>query len=518
MGTNEFEAKLKKLSTEYIYNEAVGSLLLLLLSKMEDETEEGQIPYAIHPEILEIRDKITFYLLKLEDILSDKEEKLAALDDCLELKKQMIEIYGNIYRYFAAWNISSALLNDEVALRKYREENVSSKKIAFELFYTDCFEFLHSAETPQQQKQYMGQLFKCVPMKMARDKYFDLVKKSLENAFSGESETSIDIALKTFEESCAPESAKDYGKYFPEIAQWLSSKKDLKPSCLNDEDLNEEYTDFNSVFDTLNRIEDYFSRLFNDLHSLIILFYLSFDFEDLTEGEFAYADLYHSVCEILDGETDDLDKAVKADTLKTLLEEHVEPVIDKVNAINKEEFAMMDKVKSFESLEEDTAKTLASEGFVRSAYFADINEELFNFNIDASLPPAGNDFKEKRFEEFTEFMKEYFNNLPMLYRKSAMQTLLGSLPIAMDFDGIMAYIQNAMESAPSFEHKVLMVDKAGMVFTDNGFQYRTGNEADEEDGCDCGCGHEHHHHDDCGCGHEHHHHDDCDCGHEHHHH
>ena len=55
--------------------------------------------------------------------------------------------------------------------------------------------------------------------------------------------------------------------------------------------------------------------------------------------------------------------------------------------------------------------------------------------------------------------------------------------------------------------KVLIVDKVGMVFNENGWQSIT---EDYDD--DCGCGHDHHHHhdQDCGCGHDH--------DHDHHHH
>ena len=53
------EKKLCDLGAEYVYEQAVGSLLLLLMSVMEDQEKGEQfLPYAIHADILENKQKI----------------------------------------------------------------------------------------------------------------------------------------------------------------------------------------------------------------------------------------------------------------------------------------------------------------------------------------------------------------------------------------------------------------------------------------------------------------------------
>ena len=95
-----------------------------------------------------------------------------------------------------------------------------------------------------------------------------------------------------------------------------------------------------------------------------------------------------------------------------------------------------------------------------------------------------------------------------------MQNLTGALPPIYSVHDVMDMMMEAIDKASSEEQKVLIVDKVGMVFNDNGWQSITEGHVHDED---CGCGHDHHHHHDhnCGCGHdhEHHHHD-----HDHHHH
>jgi hypothetical protein len=328
----EMEKSITSLSTEYIFNEAKGSLLLLLLSCIED-LEENSLSktHEIHPDILNLKKHIHSATISLKGALGDKEIKLAALEDSLGLKKQIVAIYENIYRYYAQWNIISSPISDEVALRKYKEQNNTDKKIELSMFYTDCIDFIQSATSISQQKNFMGQLFKCVPFKMARDKYFQLVTESLVLAFGGESEESITTSLTTFKNTCAPDKSPNYGKYFPTIAKCLSDKMSIKPSSLSDEELDELYTDMNSLFENLSEIEDYCQEILNAIDSLIILFYLNFTLEDLTEENFGYADVYHKVCEILKNPEDN----VFNETVKNLLEEYIEPIIDNANDINK---------------------------------------------------------------------------------------------------------------------------------------------------------------------------------------
>ena len=511
MNIYETERKLVDLSSKYIYNQTTGSLLLLILSYIEEriETPSAEKNYELHSDIKEIKSKITNYILQLETILSDKDAKAKALEDCFALKNELLEIYRTIYRYFAQWNIISTVISDETAIRKYREDpNNKDKKIELSLFYTDCIEFLQSAKSESQFRSYMGQLFKCVPFKMAREKYFDIVKKSLSFAFKEESEQSVENAIETFKNTCAPEGTANYGKYFPEIAKYLEDKKSVKASALTDEELDEEFTDLNTIYESLTDIEDYCQEMLNDINSLIIMFYMGFTFDDLTEQEFGYGDMYHKVCEIIQSPED----STFDETVKTMLEDYIEPLIDKSNDINKEEMEILKTVTDFSVFHEDTQKALASEGFVRSLFYGDLNEEIFNFNIDPDLPAADENFKEAKFNEFIDFMKTYFASIPMTVRKSAMQMLLSSLPIAMDVEGLMDYIKTGIDTASSFEESILIIDKAGAVFNDNGFEYKTEEFEDEDE---CGCGHHHHDHE-CGCGHEHHHDHNCNCGHDHH--
>lgn len=500
--SNVLEEKIKDLSTEYIYNEAIGSLLLLLLSCVEDK-QEKKFPYSLHSDILEIKNSIQNYILKIEEILNgEKQNKLSALDDCMNLKKKIISIYENIYYYFTNWNIPFSLINDEIAIRRYKKENILNKKLNLSEFYMDCVGFMEIAENLPEQKKFMGQLFKCFSLKMAREKYFDLLKKSLLFAFQDESEQSIQLSLKTFMHTCAPEKFEGYGTYFPEIAQFIASKKGIEPNKMDDETLNKEYESFNIVFEGLTKIEDYFECMFNDVNSLIILFYLNYTFDELTERELVYSDLYHTVCELLDGTLEQKDSDFYLDTVKKNLENAVEKIIDKANEVNEKELKLLQQVESFDDFSEDTSKILASENFLRACYYGNLNQEIFNFSLDASLPKASDEFKQKEFEQFIQSVKEYFSSLPVQMRKTAMVLLLSSLPIDWTVTEALIYIQDVLENAPSFEHQALTLDKVSMVFTDNGFQYKTETDFDEKNTCDCG---HHHHHDHCDCGHDHHH-------------
>lgn len=114
MSNIALEEKIRNLSADYIYQQAVGSLLLLLMSAMED-AEKGvtALPYEIPADVQEIKEEIKAYLIRLEDLLeSDAASRMVALEDCMELKKRLLSIYETIYSYFSQWNIISTLVSD----------------------------------------------------------------------------------------------------------------------------------------------------------------------------------------------------------------------------------------------------------------------------------------------------------------------------------------------------------------------------------------------------------------------
>ena len=65
-------------------------------------------------------------------------------------------------------------VNDETAVRKYKEQHLSHKKVEFDMFYRDCINFLTASENISELRKYTAQLLKCMPMRMARAKFFDI--------------------------------------------------------------------------------------------------------------------------------------------------------------------------------------------------------------------------------------------------------------------------------------------------------------------------------------------------------
>lgn len=501
----ETEKKLSTLSEEYIYNEGLGNILLLAINAVDRKSgNASKFAFGQPEEITHIRKEADSYIIELEDLLSDSDMRFNALNHVIGLKKELVFLYGNIYDYYSQWNTLSLAVNDETAIRKYKQQHLADKKVEFDMFYTDCINFLTSSENIDELRKYTAQLLKCMPMRMARGKFFDIVLLSLRSAFINASEESIIKSIDAFKRGCAPSLNENYGKIFPEISDWISSKYNSIPSRMSDDELAEEYEDFNLMLDTIQSIEDCFTELYDDLNSLIIVLYLSFTFEDLTAGNIAYADLFHAVIDIMNGEPTPEEAEIFLDTLKEQLESAFEPIIDKINEINEKEIELINKIGSISALSEETQKSISAEGFIRGVYYSNINDELFNFDVSEDSPIASKEFSEKVFREFIEYMQNYYKDLPMHIRKSNMLMLLGSIPISMDIPDTINYIKSSVENCLDTEQKLLIIDKSGMVFNANGFVY-----ADEHDD-ECSCGNDHHHEHNCSCGHEHHH--------EHHHH
>ena len=77
MSNLTLEEKIKNLSADYIYQQAVGSLLLMLMSTMEDvQKGDMALPYEIPADVKELKGEITKTLLDLEEILDGCPERM----------------------------------------------------------------------------------------------------------------------------------------------------------------------------------------------------------------------------------------------------------------------------------------------------------------------------------------------------------------------------------------------------------------------------------------------------------
>ncbi len=507
MKNEAMEERISRLSADYIYQQAVGSLLLTLMSAMEDAQKgTAGLPYEVPEDALRIKKKTQEYLLELKDLLDGSAEaRMAAFEDCAALKVQLIGIYEAVYSYLSQWNVIFTLVRDQVSLRKYKEEHLTEKQIEWSLFFADCHAFIEEQETPENKAAAIGQLLKCIPLRVARERYYEEIQGILENAFAEESREAMEAAFHAFLSFCAPQENPDYGKYFPEIAQWIGQKRMVLPHNLSDDELAELYQELADFLDKMREMEEYFSCIFHDINSLLLLLYLTYSFGELTEGSAAYADLYHAVCEFLRDELTLTEKAAYLDTLMEQLEIAVEPVIDKANAIGREEYELLQKAGSFEGFSGETTKLLLTEDFIRSCYFAELEDAVFTPSLPDGLAPVEEGERKALIQAFLTKIRNSLDTLPVQTRKIFMQNLLGSLPAKYTAEETIERLMEAVDTCITEEQKALIVDKVGAVFEISGYHSIT--DVDEEEFGDM---HGHHHHD-CGCGHEHH-------DHEHHHH
>lgn len=521
------EKKLCDLGAEYVYEQAVGSMLLLLMSVMEDQEKgENPLPYAIHTDILEHKQKIRQYLLQLRDILDDTDDarRETAMQECMMQKQKLMQMYECIRCYMEQKQVLTVLAEDEMALRKYREENINTQDLDWSLFFADCHSFLESAESPMQQREYMGDLLRTLPMRMARQKYYDLTERNLKEAFQGASKAEIEKGLQMFYGICCPKAISTYGMYFPEVAQWLGEKQMLLPHKMTDEALASYLEELSFMEDNIGEIREYFSCILHDWNSLILLFFLTFGFTDLTERDSNYADLYETVCEYLDHTLSDVEQEAYQEELFERLEQAVEPNIDRANAIRKEQHKYMDQIKDPMTLEEDTKKILVTQSLIEEYFFGDLEDEWQQEDTqnEAQDEPATQQEIDKTVETFMQQMQAHLETLPTQNRKLIMQLILGVIPPAYSVEELMQMVQEAIDLTVGEEQKALIVNKIGTVFDNSDYTPIVSEPHHHHDGC--ACGHEHHehqhHHDSCGCGHEHHEHhhhdhDGCDCGHDH---
>ena len=498
--TKKLEEQLSSISTEYVLNQATASLLLLLSSCMEDRQESPLAAlYSIPQPLLDLKEQVHRQTAALQMTLGEQEVKEAVLEEAFAMKEKLLSIYRTIHCYYPLWNIISTPLSDEKIRREYAKESENKQDVEYRIFYADCIDFIQEGKNLLDQKNRIGQLMRAVPLKMTRDRYDDLVKASLRLAFVGQSEEAVRHSLQVFEMMNGPLDEPSFGTYFPEVASLLKEKMQVQPAELSDEALDEVYEDMGTIFSALTDMEDYCQELLNAIYSLILLCYLPFSLDELTEKEYGYKDVYFKVKEILEQNEDD----TFDETVNEMLEQYIEPLIDHANELNAKEMPLLEKIEDYSTVSEDLGKILATEGFVRQCFYSDIKEEIFTFATDPEDTPALDDWKEAQFEAFCASMRQRFLALPIKMRKAAMALLLSTLPVDWDIPQVMDDIKDAIDTANTEEDRLMIIDKVGAIFNELGFHPDVPEEHHAHaDGCTCG--EEHHHDDGCTCGHDHH--------------
>ena len=120
--------------------------------------------------------------------------------------------------------------------------------------------------------------------------------------------------------------------------------------------------------------------------------FAGFSFDDLTEDNPEYKDVYYKCVELINKKSI-TENELFAEPLKEMVESYAEKLIDRTNEINKLEMDFFMKYGKVEMEDDDTKKLAASENFIRSCFYGDLNTEIFNFNLDDDLPPADEGFK-----------------------------------------------------------------------------------------------------------------------------
>jgi len=482
---NKTDKNISDMLEKSIFNKTASSLLLLILSVFDKKHKEFNFEY--NSDIYNIDKKITEHIINLETTLNDNDLRKEALEDCFLLKKQLLSIYRSINNYFNKFNVIADIWGDENCLRRYRNE-INDEKIKDNIemgaFYNDCFDFLKTANNQKELNYFIGEFFNCVQLSMTKSKYFEIIQKNIIDMLKNMSEKKIDSYINMLKYKLSPEKADDYGKYFDEIADFIEKHKTVDLCDIDDNDFNTEFEDFEYTFDLLLSIKDYCQITLDNINSLIIMFYMGYTIDELSEENYGYEDVYYKVRELLkDGNETAFD-----DTIVDMLEKYIDQLLESAVNINSEVSKVIENT-DFSKLSDDTAKMIYTNDFINACFYGDLEREILDFDIsDDNI--ADDEYIKKSVKDFMEYLKEYITQLSNTLRKVTVKKFMFGFDMGFDIGDIMDYVKNAINATSSFEQKLLIIDKIGSVFENNGFY-----DAHYDEHCTCGHDHEHHHHD-----------------------
>lgn len=457
----------------------------------------------IDADISSLHSFILDRVLTLEEVLKkDEQDRYAMVQEILKSRGILLEKFHTIYGYSAELNIFTFALDEIYHLRQMEEQDVED--LDYHQFYHDCYDFILQAKDPLQKDQRIRQILKNLPLRMTKDRFFDYIKESILQIDSFPTEASASHFITMLRQQFLPSSFSPYGSFFPDAANALQGyvKKDLAALSLDELEQLAEETDV--LGDTLSSLINYLSLLYKAMNDLLIFLALDgIDLDFLLEQHVAYRDLYQTASMMLQESTSSEEKEAYMDTLMHLFNTHIEDKLSRYETISDELLPLYQKWNENHA-DYELSRLMQTENLIRMYLDMELIDEL-SYDGSTDSPPASQPFIRTQAERFIDFVKSSIADMPTIYRKARMQSLLGLLPAIWDEDRCIEYMETVLESSSKPEIKAIAVSRIGYIMEQSGF-WHNHHDHDHPHDHDCQCGHDHHHHDhDCGCDHDHHH-------------
>lgn len=424
----------------YSYSEYMQAYLSLLNNSMLFSTQ------YFDQETFALQETLKEQFLKLPELLSASEgEKEETIHLLLDSRKKIEVKYRTLMAYQQELTLLlSTKQNDSHFITEHLEEMGLSpyqlETIDFYQLAEDCTSYIFQQTTGEEKQKRAAMLLPYIPIKITRDNYIQYVYKSIRHIAINNHVDSAAYLISILHQLFDGKSFEGYGKHFNDLAISLSHLHTIDST----ETLFEEADLLNETLDNMMAMLTNMFRMICTFSNLLVPRQL--DFNDLTNLNAAFFDLYYSIKNIL---LQTEDQEMLKNTLPERLEALSKDLSNQYNAYCKKESA-------------------PSPVFTLLQTYLSMNiHQMFGFST--AKHSAYSEDVLSVFHDFTLSLKEKIALLPMTERKYRMQYFISQIPFVMSKDNFHAYIQQAFRSSKNPPLTLLVASQLTQILEENHF-------------------------------------------------
>lgn len=423
----------------YSYGEYINAYLELLSNSLFFSTQ------YLDEETFAIQEELKGYFLELPTLLTPQSSKKESCATRLLTIREQLEVK---YRTLIAYQRELTLLlslkqNDPTFMANYFEaiglNDVNSSDVDFNQLASDCTEFIFKGTSGEEKQKRASNLLAYIPIKITKDNYLHYVEKSIAHIAITNQTDSADYLISILEQLFDGKQYAGYGKHFIDLKDSLEQLQTIK-------DTEELFEEANLLNETLENCMNMLVQMFRMICTFSnLLIFDKLEFNELTEMQASFFDLYHSIKNIL---VDSEDASLILSSLPERMEE-----------IQKELLSAYHKA----------CKNVAADSlFSLMQTYLNMNmQQIFGFST--AKHSAYSKEVLARFKQFVSDLKDKLNTLPTAERKYRMQYFMSQIPFVMNEKNFDAYVHQAFSNLTNLQPNLLVASQLTGILEEHHF-------------------------------------------------
>ncbi len=395
--------------------------------------EEGQYINEILQKFKD-NDLISKMVLSINDIQEDNiiEYFNSLRSDVYNL---LLCLKGYITEISYTHEICGEILYKEDTVKKYMDD---IEEININVIYENVYKFLMKDTSVLSQK--IIEFVSVIPLKISRNKYYDIIKNALLMSFNSNSEEDINIILQEYKLVLNGTMTSGYGQQFDKYFHKAHMLNQLDIDTLSIEDIKKLYKEIDELIVEINSIEDIIKQIVYLANRFVVL-------NILHERNYRFdKNKYRQILKLWDEYKVKDNKSIDKHILKKCSQE-IKLLENKIIEYNKKSSEFKGSLsKELNTVDKNIDKDLAAIYNV-IAYINDVSFERENFTFKESKEKASLNYLEQAVENFIEFINRNIKNMSNKQRKVRMRRLLCLTEFPFkDADDFFNYFKNSIET------------------------------------------------------------------------